>query len=692
MGTCIICGTSVDDGRRVCELHEEDVVFEFLGNHANQLTAGRYYRGTVDGFADFGIFVDIGDSVTGLLHRSELNKRLESIDLDPGDTLFVQVQSVRDNGNVDLGWSIRQEKSRFRGVLIEDPERGEERLPDDETDADDSEVVRTSAKTEQSQTEQNNDQANQTTEQQTQRQSGQQRTVSKDNGESQSATESTARSKPPASAEPKSATVAELDGLVGERVRLEGEIASIRQTGGPTIFELRDETGTVECAAFKEAGVRAYPAIDQADIVRIEGEVERRRGELQVETDALVELEADERKSVSERMDDALVQRARPDEVVRLTDDSLIDGLTDELRDVATAIRRAVIEGRPVIVRHAGTVDGYVAGAALERATLPLVREQGGADAEYHQFERRPIDGSVYTMDDATRDVTRMLSNRHRHGEAVPLFVFVAAGSPESVDGFGLLDVYDARRVLIDGRPVDADVTAAVDVTLAAQSPTTTTRLAANVAATISPEIRDDILHLPAVSDWDSATDAYLALAKKAGYDSDSVRVLREALALGAYYQSYEDKRELVSDLLFAADEDVGLAEHISQQYRTRMDTAIETAEANLDEHDVGGRTVLTLDTESYTHRFEFPDTALLLDELFRRHPEADAVVGVGRDECHVRTEANVDIGAVVATAREHAPAAALDARGARDGRIEFLAGEREAARDALIAALADAL
>ncbi len=690
MGTCIICGTSVDDGRRVCKLHEEDVVFEFLGNHANQLTAGRYYRGTVDGFADFGIFVDIGDSVTGLLHRSELNKRLESIDLDPGDTLFVQVQSVRDNGNVDLGWSIRQEKSRFRGVLIEDPQQGEERLPDDDTDSEASQVVRKSPTPNQQQSTPHSDAKPEQSHQSSSQQQTQQVTTD-DDAASASATESPESSEPPSS-EPQSATVTELDELVGKRVRLEGEISSIRQTGGPTIFELRDETGTVECAAFKEAGVRAYPAIEQSDIVRIEGEVERRRGELQVETDALVELDADERESVSERMADALLQRARPGEVVTLTDDSLIDGLTDELRDVATAIRRAVIEERPVIVRHAGTVDGYVAGAALERATLPLVREHGGADAEYHQFERRPIDGSVYTMDDATRDVTRMLSNRHRHGEAVPLFVFVAAGSPESVDGFGLLDVYDVRRVLIDGRPVADDVAAAVDVTLASPTPTTTTRLAANVAATIAPEIRDDILHLPAVSDWDSATDAYLELAEKAGYDGDSVRVLREALAVGAYYQSYEDKRELVSDLLFAADEDVGLAEHVSQQYRTRMDTAIETADANLDEHDVAGRTVLALDTEAYTHRFEFPDTALLLDELFRRHPEADALIGVGRDECHVRTNADVAIESVVATAREHAPAAALDARGARDGRIEFLAGEREAARDALITALADAL
>jgi RecJ-like exonuclease len=119
MGSCIICGSSVDG--RICDLHQEDVVFVFDGTQADQLTVDRYYRGTVDGYAEFGVFVDIGDSVTGLLHRSELDQRLESLDWDPGDTVFVQVQQIRDNGNVDLSWSIRQSEAEFRGTLVDDP-------------------------------------------------------------------------------------------------------------------------------------------------------------------------------------------------------------------------------------------------------------------------------------------------------------------------------------------------------------------------------------------------------------------------------------------------------------------------------------------------------------------------------------------------------------------------------------------
>jgi RecJ-like exonuclease len=665
MSSCIICGESVDG--RVCELHEEDVVFEFRGTEPEQLTPGRYYRGTVDGYADFGIFVDIGDDVTGLLHKSELDRRLDSVDLDPGDTVFVQVQDIRENGNVDLSWSIRQDESRFRGALVDTPEGDEEPTQETAGSDPDSGAVRTTAPA---------DDAGDPT---------------GDGGTTSVAPDAGGAGDAETAQDPIEATIGELPDHVGDRIRIEGEIASARQTSGPTVFELRDETGTVECAAFEAAGVRAYPDVTEADIVRIEGEVERRHGDLQVETEGLAVLEDEERDSVAERLDAAMVERARPGDIELLADDPALADLTDELGDAATAIRRAVIEDRPVVVRHAATVDGYAASVAIERATLALVRDQHtDADAEYHYFERRPIEGAVYDMDDATRDVTTMLSNQDRHGEQFPLFVFVGCGTRESLDGLELLDVYGARRVVVDERAVADEVAETVDVVVSPADPATTaTVVGANVAANVNADVRADLRHLPAVSFWEDAPAEYVDLAGEAGYDEAAVRSLREAVALEAYYQSYEDKRELVVDLLFAEEAGVGLAGHISEQYRERMETAVETAEANLERRERDGQAVLVLDTAAYTHRYEFPPESLLLDELFRRHrADAAALVGVGEDEAHIRSDADLDVRGLVAAARERAPAAALDARGAREGRVEFLSGERETARGALLDAL----
>ncbi|MEF8821211.1 MAG: OB-fold nucleic acid binding domain-containing protein [Halovenus sp.] len=684
MGSCIICGSSTDG--RVCELHEEDVVFEFRGNQPDQLSPRRYYRGTVDGYAEFGIFVDIGDSVTGLLHKSELDQRLDSIDLEPGDTVYVQVQNVRDNGNVDLGWSIRQDRSHFRGALVDDPSADEELLLDEAEDQSAESSPKPTA-----------DDVSKT-----ERSSSSESETADDQSDDESAEPSSESEEPEptddtSGPEFESVTIDRLEDYVGKRVRLEGEIETARQTSGPTVFKLRDETASVECAAFEEAGVRAYPKVGEGDVVRIEGEVERRRNELQVETEALVLLEDDEREEVTERMHEAMIQRARPGEFESLTEDPAVESVEEPIRDAATAIRRAVIEGRPVVVRHAATADGYVASAAIERATLPLVREEhGSADSEYHYFDRRPLDGSVYDMDDATKDVTTMLQNRDRHGETLPLFVFVAAGgTAESIDGFDLLDTYDARRVVIDERAIETGVADAIDVlvspTVEGEFETTATVLGANVAAQVNADVRDDLRHLPAISFWEDTPEQYVELATEAGYEPDDTTNLREAVALKAFYQSYEDKRELISDLLFAdeADDPVGLAGHVAEQYRTRMDSEIETAEANLEEFDAGGETILVLDTQAYTHKYEFPPTPLLLEELYRRHREDGvALVGIGEDEAYIRSDTDVDVRSVAEAAREHAPGAALDVRGAREGRVEFLVGERDNAREALLEAL----
>ena len=731
MGSCIICGTSVEG--HICDLHEEDALFEFRGNSPDQLNIGRYYRGTVDGFAEFGVFVDVGDSVTGLLHRSELDQRLDSLDWESGDEVFVQVKNVRDNGNVDLGWSIRQAENEFRGVLVDDPDVGHSTLLDDEPDEETADAsgnadgdgadARSPASDESTDQPSGGDSAEPSTDAEPSEeptagavsQTGDADRVSDAGGtvgttatgttedDTVDANGSTTAVEAPADAQADDAeletvTVGSLEDHVGETVRLEAEIVGIRQTSGPTVFELHDATGTVDCAAFVEAGVRAYPDVEEGEYARLDGEVRRRRGELQVETEALDVLNDEEREAVEQRLDDALDDEARPDAVEPLAEDDTIDELADELVEAATEIRKAGLTERPVIVRHANTADGYLAGSALERATLPLVTDQHRReDAQYHYFDRRPLEGGVYDMDDATKDTSNMLDNRDRHDEALPLFVFVAAGGTrESLDGFDLLNVYGAPTVVVDDVAVDGAVTDAVDAVVspahADAGTTTATMLAANVSAHVNESVRDDLHHLPAVSVWADTPEAYADLASDAGYDEGAVRELREAVALEAHYQSYEDKRELITDLVFGDSEtDVGgLAGHVAEQFQTKVESEVATAEANLDHRTAEATDVAVLDTDAFSHQYEFPPETLLLDELHRAvRDEADAVVGVSTDTLYVRADADVDLHALAADVAEAVPEGGVTTRSVREGSIRFLAGERDAVLDATVDALA---
>ena len=714
--------------------HDEDVWFDFRGDSPKQLTPGRYYKGTVDGFADFGVFVDLAPGVTGLLHRSELDRRLESLDWESGDTVFVQVKNVRSNGNIDLGWSIRQSESEFRGARVHDPDgdddgeeidngsaddgptpvkktpkgvstksrvgNGTESTEAEETDTDevseDFESAEGEALSEASSDEASDDgdavsaegAGNGATDSDFEFDEETPDATSEEEGTTEASTEAEA---------PERVTVDSLGDRVGELVRIEGEIVGARQTGGPTIFEIRDETAVVDCAAFVEAGVRAYPEVDEGDVVRLDGEVELRRDELQVETEELTVLSDEDAETVETRLADALSEKARPETVEPLADDGAVAAVTDQLADAAEAIRTAVLQSRPIVVRHAATADGYVAGAAIERAVLPLIREEyARADAEYHFFTRRPLDDPVYGMDAATNDVTRMLQDNERHDEKLPLVVLVGVGgTTDSLDGLGLLGVYGASRVVVDAEAVDTEV---VDEASVLVSPSltdvdaeglSTGALGANLAAAVNADASDDLAHLPAVSYWQETPAAYVDLASEAGYDADQTRELREAVALEAYYQSYQDKRELITDLLF--EEDGGLAGHVSEQFRIKLDDEVETAEANLETRDVDGVSVAVLDADSYSHRFDFPPTSLLADALHRRtDDDRFATIVYSTDELFVRAPDEVDVRAAAADAREAVPEGGITAVGIRQNRIEFLSGAREDVVDAVAAAVVD--
>ena len=694
MGNCIICGTSTDGP--ICDVHQEDVVFEFEGNEPSQLTPGRFYLGTVDGYADFGVFINIGN-VTGLLHRSKLDRRLESLEWDIGDEVCVQVNNVRDNGDIDLDWSIRQSPEDFRGMLVQTPE-GDRLLDsaDDDTDDEPTEPEERSEpepEPEPEPAESSPSGPEHTADADTQTGSADEQ--SGGNPGDADLAEMAADSPEAATEEDADEPDADIDRVevdslgdhVGETVRLEGAVASVRQTSGPTVFELRDETGIVDCAAFVEAGVRAYPEIEADDIVRLDGEVRVRRDEIQVETESLVKLEDEALAAVESRMDQALDDRASPENVDPLADDPVVDAVADDIVAVATRIRRAVIESRPIVVRHDATTDGYVAGAAIERAVLPLVEEEhAAADAVYHYFDRRPLEDGVYDMNDATKDVTRMLGDRNRHDEKLPLFVFAAAGSTAaSLDGLELLDIYDAPRVVLDGQAPDDVIAEEIDSLVTLDDRTATT-IAATVAAAVNDDVREDVTHLPAVSYWAETPDVYTEIAANVGVDEAAAERLRQAIALEAFYQSYEDKRQLVIDLLF--EKRTGLAEQVSEQFVTKLEAELDTARPNLDDRTVDGTTVTVLDTEAYTHKYDFPPTRLLLDELSRRL-DSTAIVGLGTDELHIRSTTDLDLDAIVDSVSAAVPNAGVSDPGARQPKLEFLAGERDAVTEAVVEAVA---
>ena len=80
-----------------------------------QLTVGEIIEGKVTGITNFGVFVDLGENQTGMVHISEVAQTyVNDINehVKQGDTVKMKVLSVGDDGKVSLSIKRAQEPQR----------------------------------------------------------------------------------------------------------------------------------------------------------------------------------------------------------------------------------------------------------------------------------------------------------------------------------------------------------------------------------------------------------------------------------------------------------------------------------------------------------------------------------------------------------------------------------------------------
>ncbi len=80
-----------------------------------QLTVGEIVEGKVTGITNFGVFVDLGENQTGMVHISEVaqtyvNDIREFV--KEGDTVKMKVLNIGDEGKVSLSIKRAQEQNR----------------------------------------------------------------------------------------------------------------------------------------------------------------------------------------------------------------------------------------------------------------------------------------------------------------------------------------------------------------------------------------------------------------------------------------------------------------------------------------------------------------------------------------------------------------------------------------------------
>jgi RecJ-like exonuclease len=581
---------------------------------------GKIYIGKVQGFANFGAFVQLNDRVKGLVHKSNIRTKLVE-----RENVLVKVLMIRPNGNIDLEEVI---------VPVYATEMVEKK----------STAVRLS----------------------------------------------------------------DLGSRVGKVVRIEGEIAQIKQTSGPTIFTIVDESGTENAAAFVEAGVRAYPEAELGDIVRIFGEVMKRNNQLQIEVSSLSILTGDDAGEVHERIEKALEIRSEPEDIPFLVESTTLEKLRPAMRKVAKIIRKAVFTAQPIILRHHADADGICSAVAIEQAVTALIRESGGDfDADYFLFKRAPSKAPFYEIEDITRDLDFSLKDHIRFGQKMPLILLTDNGSTEEdLPSYKMAQVYDLPIVVIDHHHPDAIVD---EYVIAHVNPyhvggdfgLTSGMLGTEVARMINPAVGDRIRHLPAVAGVGDRSEApecprYLALVADL-FPEQQCRDIALALDYEQFWLRFNDGRELVKDILNLTGN--------TERHTRLIATLVEGANAAIadqmnaslphvrEERLKNGALLFLLDVEIHAHKFTFPPpgktSGEVHDRLCKQNAGAAVVtIGFGPDFAVLRSRGvMMNIPQMVRELRDEIPGGGISGGGHLVvGSIKFIEGMRDEVLRGLIA------
>jgi RecJ-like exonuclease len=602
------------------------IVYDLAPNCTlDEVAEGNRYHAVVNGVVDYGVFVDVSDVVSGLIHESNLDRSY-----GVGDRLIVRLDEIRDNGDVSFSVS---EPDSYRTLTVDH--------------------------------------------------------------------------------EPTITSIADL--ATGDSVTIEGAVTQIKQTGGPTVFRIVDATGIVACAAFEDAGVRAHPEVELDDVVRVTGTVEEHDGAAQIEVDDVDRLSGETAADARDRIESSLTERAAPHAVEPFVEWPAFEPIREDLKAVARLLRRTVLEGRPIRVRHHADGDGMCAALPVQLALERFIERTHDDDgASRHLFKRLPSKAPFYEMEDVTRDLNFALEGRARHGQKLPLLLMLDNGSTEEdVPAYRNLAHYDVPIAVVDHHHPDPD---AVDPLLDAHvNPylhgedyrITTGMMCVELARMIDPSVTDELRHVPAVAGLSDRSKAevmgdFVALAEREGYSRERLESIGEALDYAAHWLRYSDGQSLVNDVLDVGCDDAErheeLVAFLSERAERDVDRQLAAAEPHVEHERLANDARLyRIDLDRFAHRFTYPapgkTTGQLHDRKVQETGDPVITIGYGPDFAVLRSDGvRLDIPQMVAELNEEVVGGGVSGGGHLVvGSIKFVKGMREAVIDSLVEKMADA-
>lgn len=390
-----------------------------------------------------------------------------------------------------------------------------------------------------------------------------------------------------------------------KRVLVKGKIDRVVQTGGPTVFVMTDGTGTLSLKGFIKPGERAYPEIDEGDTVKATITIEEFNGEIEGDISSMIKLSENEANELKEKISEIERERAEVDFKGFMVNSPILEKLKDSFINAATEIRLAVIQNRPIIIRHHNDTDGYSSGFALERAILPLIqRQHGTAKAGWEFLTRAPCSAPFYEIDDSIRDTANSLRNVAKFSNKMPLIIIADNGSsPEDLFAIQQGKVHGMDFIVIDHHFFDKDVIS--DEVLSHINPFlvgengsafSAGMLCSELGKIINPEV-ENIKQIPAMAGYADRIDIinpdvmekYLKIAEGEGYSKELLSNISNVIEYVSAKLRFMEAREYIEVLFGEPRTQQGKLVNLMAPYIKKLDSqGLEMAKANAKIEKIG--------------------------------------------------------------------------------------------------------
>lgn len=413
---------------------------------------------------------------------------------------------------------------------------------------------------------------------------------------------------------------------LGKKFTMQGKVEVIRQTSGPTLMVLNDGTANFTFKAFVKPGVRAFPEIDVQDNVIVEAEIKKRNEDIEGEVISMKKLSNQEEKVFEENLEKLNIEKYTPEVTSFSIESEVLESLKDRFIQIATVIRRAVVERRPILIRHNADCDGYSSAITLERAILAFMDEVSGGDLnlQYQNYRRAPSKAPFYEYEDSVKDLTMWLRDKIKNGAKAPLIIITDNGSTEEdLLSIKQMKVYDCPIVVVDHHypgeviegkvEVDKYIDAHINPYLTGHDSNVSAGMLGYELARFVYKENNNSVFIPAMAAILDHCDCvereqYIKLAKDEGFTEEYLETLGEIIDMQSHYLRFMEAREFINEL-FGSNMNLqkNLVKMLGEELKKRYSKVEKIAKHYSLKKDFGNFYLIHFDGEKGTSRGEYP-------------------------------------------------------------------------------------